>query len=615
MSIKLLFQKAAWVIKHIQELRDYSARNFYENKDGEPYIRNSVFFDEDYYKRNNPDIPDNEDPAEHYYRIGGFERRDPSEFFSSEEYYYLNPDIKRLKSNPLYNFEEFGRGNNLLFSTLQLPKEDHFPPEAQNISRVREKNPVIHKRTAVVSCFLSGGNIPESLLIMLRGLEKVADNIILVGDCPVIPAELDKLSGLVCYAEFERHKQYDFGSYKRGLQYARITGLLDDHTSDELILLNDSCWGPVYPFEELWQRMENEICDFWGCSGLKDKQQLIHKSHISSYFYVFRKPVISSRHLDNFLNNIQGEYDRNKVILTLETQLTDYLQKKGFLWQTVYKECFNNIYDKPLTFLKEYRIPLVKKKAFKGLSKEDLTSVLSVIRENNPELAEYIHIPNKETREFKPPSIREHQDSFEEKIKEIKNRRENGERVKAVFLTASATSFPAESLFRKMLADPFFEPKIAVIPDLQDQKKILMDIVIEIAEQERALISAGIPEEQLIRVRPDDMENWPDVCEKADIVCYSSARNISSFRYQPKYAAGRDFLPILVCDDDPDEQNEINILRLDANRYMWKIFFTNEKTCSLYREISPDGGLNAEITGNMDKALNIIRQSLDDPEK
>ena len=111
------------------------------------------------------------------------------------------------------------------------------------------------------------------------------------------------------------------------------------------------------------------------------------------------------------------------------------------------------------------------------------------------------------------------------------------------------------------------------------------------------------------------MENWPDVCEKSDIVCYSSARNISSFRYQPKYAAGRDFLPILVCDDTPHEQNEINILRLDANRYMWKIFFTNEKTCSLYREISPDGGMNAEITGTMDKALNIIRQSLDDPEK
>lgn len=386
-TMKLFFQKAQWFITHFQMLRDFAARNFYKDTESIQVIRNSSFFDETYYKRNNPDLTDNKDLIAHYFEHGGFERRDPSEFFCSEEYFSINPDVDKSSINPLYDYETHDEKDERMFSTIQSERGDHFPQGTQTISIVQDPAPPVHKRTAVVSCFFHDGKIPDSLMILIRGVKEIADNLILVGDCPVFPSELEKIKNYVCYAHFERHNQYDFGSYKIGFNYARKAGLLKADTADELILINDSCYGPVYPFSELFQRMESVICDFWGINGSKKPPENIFKPHISSFFYVFRRSVINGNDIDDFLNAIHGKYDRSKVICLLELEFTQYLQKKGFLWQVTDEKCEHNIYLHPLTFLETYRIPLVKKKALKGNPVNIQNRIFSIISENCPELA------------------------------------------------------------------------------------------------------------------------------------------------------------------------------------------------------------------------------------
>ena len=212
--MKLFFQKAQWFITHFQMLRDFAARNFYKDAESNRAIRNSAFFDEAYYKRNNPDLSSSINLLAHYINYGGTERRDPSEYFCNEEYFSINPDLAEPGTNPLSNYETRDPKDMRMFSTLQAEREDHFPQGTQTISIVQEPAHPVHKRTAVVSCYFHDGKIPDSLMILIRGLKEIADNLILVGDCPVFPSELEKIKNFVCYAHFERHNQYDFGSYK-----------------------------------------------------------------------------------------------------------------------------------------------------------------------------------------------------------------------------------------------------------------------------------------------------------------------------------------------------------------------------------------------------------------
>lgn len=74
-------------------------------------IRQSEFFDEEYYAEENPDvIQAGADPLLHYYMHGWFEGRDPSENFSNDLYLKLNRN-KMPQMNPIVHYETEGRND------------------------------------------------------------------------------------------------------------------------------------------------------------------------------------------------------------------------------------------------------------------------------------------------------------------------------------------------------------------------------------------------------------------------------------------------------------------------------------------------------------------------
>ncbi|MBR4225077.1 MAG: hypothetical protein IKR73_09735 [Oscillospiraceae bacterium] len=548
-------------------------------------VKRSPYFDEEYYHRNNADLDHVKDVARHYLLHGRI--RTPSEFFCGEEYLSLHADVKRANIEPLVHYELHGRAEGREVSYLQV-HEHTFPEKAVSCERTYTREPVRHRRTAVVSCWSGDGVIPETLLILLRGLHEIADNIVLIGDCPVIPEDMDLLEGLVCYAQFTRHKQYDFGSYKRGVAYAEENGLLSAETADELILINDSCIGPVYPFSESFDRMAQVTCDFWGYSNYISNGC----EYISSFFFVFRRKVLDAGEPGIFLSRVDGEYDRGRVIVTLETVFTTYLIEKGFRCELYERD---NIFAKPLTFLKKYRCPLVKKKAFtrpetKG---EGIEELIAIIKKAKPELSPYIKFAPPVPKDFFIPTIEEHRWSFPDKVRRIAEKYRQSGKVKVLFFINNCSLFPSRPLYDAMCKDPAFDPYIGVIPDLRWGK----DPIPEMEEHEHTLLSEGIPEDRLVYIRPDDIGRWQDVTEDMDIVCYNTPYELSSFRYGHRYSVGRDFLPIMVNYGFYRSVYDDHILRMDTYRYMWKAFFECEETAAQYRRCSMSGGDNAYISG------------------
>jgi len=107
-------------------------------------------------------------------------------------------------------------------------------------------------------------------------------------------------------------------SYKVGLDSF-------DHTQyDEVVICNDSIYGPFYPIENMFQNMQDTACDFWGVTDSTDMSY-----HLQSYFVVFRKSVLQSDAFRRFWKNVKVLHDKDAIIRQYEVGLTTHFIKNG----------------------------------------------------------------------------------------------------------------------------------------------------------------------------------------------------------------------------------------------------------------------------------------------
>ncbi len=249
-----------------------------------------------------------------------------------------------------------------------------------------------HHRIAIFASFSKEATISPYVIYYLNALQDITDAIIFVADNPIYANELKKLPKNVKYALFSRHKEYDFGSYKRGYKYAKKQNLLKN--AKEVIFCNDSCYGPIYNFRKIFTQMTHKKCDFWGLLSNTD-----FTYHLQSYFLVFRNSVIQSNALENFLAKVKKEKTFWDVVYNYEVKLTAYLQSKGFkeasylpntLPTLSHKNATPNKTVYPLSLIKDYHFPLVKLKCFNNGFANDLQEspleTLEYIKTKSPTL-------------------------------------------------------------------------------------------------------------------------------------------------------------------------------------------------------------------------------------
>lgn len=148
---------------------------------------------------------------------------------------------------------------------------------------------------------------------------------------------------------------------------------------DEAVFFNDICYGPVYPFREVFQEMDQKVdLDFWGLTKHFEARDFTghHKSHIipehiQTYFFVVRQKMLVSKDFRTFWTEMSEIKTFSDDIGAFETRFTEFFSSRGFKWDTyVYMEdlkgrdldnyCFN--YDWPCTLL-ERRMPMIRRKS------------------------------------------------------------------------------------------------------------------------------------------------------------------------------------------------------------------------------------------------------------
>lgn len=528
----------------------------------EAIVKESPWFDQEWMAREYPEISSKRmDPAKYYLREGLYGLVHPGPDFQSDEYIALHRDLIQSGVNPLVHWELAGQndGSALSFHDTEI----QFPEGTIPLRKSFPRRPPNMRRTAVFAVFSSTGRIPERVLYFLKGLNEVADNVVFVSSAPLFPDEVTKLGGLATEVVCEPHREYDFGSYKRGWRIAGECGLLASSIADEFILCNDSCYGPVFPFGESFADMASRKCDFWGLTTNNEQGT----EHLQTYFMVFRRAVLDSPVFGGFLDEVQELTGRNSVVVLYESKLTKVLCSAGFSFDSFVPRDFcekvppglsPSPVQWPLTTMSKFHMPLVKVKALSAESMEDAGTTLDYVRSINPEAATFMSIrkPLKSSRRRHKAALAARlglPGTYPDKATRIREKVSRGEPIRCVLFASSTNVSTAAAMCEAMVKStcPSFSPRVCIVPDIR-----LADPEPEM-DAHAAELSERLGRDYVLRPAktPDDV--WPDVLRDADIAIYPSVFRYFPFAYRPTWAIGRGFLPALELKDGEVGDNDV----------------------------------------------------------
>jgi len=215
------------------------------------------------------------------------------------------------------------------------------------------------KRLCLFAGFDAQGEIADYVVYYLKALSEIAD-VYYWGDFEASDKEKAKIEPYCQAVYCARHEKYDFGSWQELIQKL---GREQIATYDELILANDSCYGPLFPLPDLFQTMDARECDFWGLSAA-----CRNHIHLQSYFVVLHQPVLQSDVLYQFFDQVKPEGGHDDVCAIYEDRFTYILSKAGFRFSSyiTYGDTANHPYQDIMAAIQNRHFPLLKVRFFLG---------------------------------------------------------------------------------------------------------------------------------------------------------------------------------------------------------------------------------------------------------
>gem|GEM_PF-841805 len=175
------------------------------------------------------------------------------------------------------------------------------------------------KRLCLFAHFDKDNIVDEYVLFYLRDIRKVADRIVFVSASPLAAETISRLKNICDSVIIRKNEGYDFAGWQTALKSETLKDF------DELILCNDSVYGPLLPLERVFGAMREESCDFWGITSSYDIAY-----HIQSYFLVFKKTVLDSAVFQKFWESTNIPQSKKQVIRLCEIGLSQTLFSAGF---------------------------------------------------------------------------------------------------------------------------------------------------------------------------------------------------------------------------------------------------------------------------------------------
>ncbi|MCM1143813.1 MAG: rhamnan synthesis F family protein [Lachnoclostridium sp.] len=204
----------------------------------------------------------------------------------------------------------------------------------------------------------------EEVFFLLREIKTVVNELVVVSAKILSKSERDRICG---YADkvYENIAGFDVNRWQFAIKR-------EDIQNKEVVLFNDSFFGPLYPLNFIFEDMQTKEIDFWGFSSAAD---IRHKGHkfLQTYFMVFKRQVVQRLVFHEFWSKLPNIHNLNEYKRFVEYKMTYDFEKAGMTWcayldtKETDKKRLNNMDSmllSPEKVMREKMIPIISKHSF-----------------------------------------------------------------------------------------------------------------------------------------------------------------------------------------------------------------------------------------------------------
>ena len=230
----------------------------------------------------------------------------------------------------------------------------------------------VYKRLVVLAIYNRFGKIQDYIYDLAEKNKIICETQIIVISGAVDCEDKNKLQKIGDIIIERENKGYDAGAFKEIIQRLSNKNILNKY--QELILMNDTFYGPITSWEKVMNEMYQLDIDYWGL--IKNVKYIInnkeYKEHIQSFFIAFRNSIFMNKSFIDFWEKMKYADSYLDAVRNYELAINEYLLRKGFNGVAFSELHGGEKYTKDgivsfipycYEFLKECGVPIIKRKA------------------------------------------------------------------------------------------------------------------------------------------------------------------------------------------------------------------------------------------------------------
>lgn len=230
------------------------------------------------------------------------------------------------------------------------------------------------RRLGIFVFYDRDGIVDDYVLHILRELTTVTERFVFTCNGALCSDYFSLIEQYTSDIFIRKNIGFDALAYKDTLE--KYIGWNQVRQYDELLLLNDTYYGPFISFVNIFSQMEHRNCDFWGLTAQEQRGDINEPYHIQSYLINIRTQMLHSSTFCEFwqtLSELRIRIHRDAIVF-FELQFTKYFEDKGFksgsFCNTIKVKKKENLTDcnyailNPYKLLKEFGMPILKRKCF-----------------------------------------------------------------------------------------------------------------------------------------------------------------------------------------------------------------------------------------------------------
>lgn len=227
-----------------------------------------------------------------------------------------------------------------------------------------------HKQRLGIYCFYDKyGHAASFIKTFLDDLMDNLDDLIVVVNGQLSDQARQLFSEYTKTIIVRENKGLDVAAYKQAIL---TLGWEKLESYDEVICLNDTVMGPVYPFREVFACMDRKDVDFWGITAYAgetvDKEQI--PTHLQAYWHAYRRSLVSSPAFHEYWETMPLWKDYAEVTRKHEMTFTKHFTDLGFTWASYIDWRKYQGYSSypllymPMQIVRDDRCPIFKRRSF-----------------------------------------------------------------------------------------------------------------------------------------------------------------------------------------------------------------------------------------------------------